>query len=96
MKDSNRRDYEACKRDVKWSVDYTALIPVGSMLETKFAALSAMIAAIEAKASAQAFAIGETGEEFDQKDDARRLLRKLVASVSDAAVAAVDNSSGAM
>ncbi|HMT08941.1 MAG TPA: hypothetical protein PKA82_13130 [Pyrinomonadaceae bacterium] len=88
MKDSNRRDFEACKRDVKWSVDFSTFVPVGSMLATKFAALSAMVDSIEAKASAQAFAVGETGEEFEQKDDARRTLRTKVANVSDAAVAA--------
>ena len=88
MKDSNRRDYEACKRDVQWSVDYTGLIPGGSVFETKFIALKAKVDSIEAKAGGQMLAIGETAEEFDQKTDSRSELRQKVSDASDAAVAA--------
>lgn len=94
MKDSNRRDYEACKRDVQWSVDYVALIPVGTVFETKFAAMSAKVDSIEAKAGDQMLAIGETGEEFDQKGDSRSELRQKVSDISDAAVAAEPDNPG--
>ena len=88
MKDTNRRNYEACKRDVQWSVDFTALVSPHPMFATKFANLTAIVDEIEAKAAAQAFAIGETSEEFGQKEDSRENLRQKVSDVSDAGAAA--------
>ena len=94
MKDSNRRDYEACKRDVQWSVDYVGLIPGGTIFETKFIDLKTRVDSIEAKASGQMFAIGETAEEFDQKTDSRSKLRQKLSDASDAAVAAEPDNPG--
>lgn len=88
MNDKNRRRYEACKRCVQWAIDYAAGLPGAGAIVTKFAALAAKVNEIEALAGAQMTAIGESGQEFDQKGGSREDLIDPMTRVANAARAA--------
>lgn len=88
MNDKNRRYLEAGQRCRQWIVDFVALIPVGSMFETKTAALTALVDDLETLSGDVESFVGEGLSATDVKGSERLDLIEIMEKVRDAARAA--------
>lgn len=94
MNDKNRRYLEAGQRCRQWIVDFVALIPGGSMFETKTTALTALVNDLETLAGeAEAFK-GEGLSATDVKGSERIDLLDIMEKIRDAARAAEPDNPG--
>jgi|GEM_PF-1211856 len=88
MNDKNRRRIEAGQRCRQWIVDYAALIPGGSVFETKTGELTAAVNTLEDFAGQLESAVGEGLSATDVKGSEREDLLELMDGIRDAARAA--------
>lgn len=88
MNDNNRRNLESGQRCRQWIVDFVALIPGGSMFETKTAALTAVVNDLEALAGQIEAFKGEGLSATDVKGSERLDLLDIMSKARDAARAA--------
>ncbi|MEQ1923118.1 MAG: hypothetical protein ABL952_11490 [Pyrinomonadaceae bacterium] len=88
MNDKTRRYVECGQRCRQWIVDFVALIPGGSLFETKTALLTAIVNEIENLAGAVASFVGEGLSATDVKGSERIDLLDIMAKVRNAARAA--------
>lgn len=88
MNDFLRRNLESGQRCRQWFTDYSPLIPVGSIFETKANALTAKVTVIEDTAGQQEAAKSEGFSATDVKGSERQDLLDVMSPVRDAARAA--------
>ncbi|MBK6751800.1 MAG: hypothetical protein IPG67_17875 [Acidobacteria bacterium] len=88
MNDKNRRYLEAGQRCRQWIVDYVALIPVGSMFETRTGELTAQVDLLEDLAGEIESFTGEGLSATDVKGSERIDLLDIMEKVRNAARAA--------
>lgn len=88
MNDKNRRYLEAGQRCRQWIVDYVALIPVGSMFETRTGELTAQVDLLEDLAGEIESFTGEGLSATDVKGSVRIDLLDIMEKVRNAARAA--------
>jgi len=88
MNDYIRRNLESGQRCRQWFIDYAALIPAGSIFETKSTAMTARVGEIEDIAGQQESAFSEGLSATDVKGSERQDLLDAMEPVRDAARAA--------
>jgi hypothetical protein len=94
MNDNNRRNLESGQRCRQWIVDFVALIPGGSMFETKTAAFTAVVNDLEALAGQIEAFKGQGLSATDVKGSERLDLLDIMSKVRDAARAAEPDNPG--
>lgn len=75
MRDQERHRYETCTRMRQFNLDNTADFPTGSVAETQFAVISAVIDKLDLLIPKQADSSAKSGFSFANKDSARENLR---------------------
>jgi hypothetical protein len=88
MNDYLRRNLESGQRCRQWFIDYAALIPAGSIFETKSTAMTVVVGEIEDVAGQQKSAFSEGLSATDVKGSERQDLLDAMEPVRDAARAA--------
>ena len=88
MNDKNRRYLESGQRCRQWIIDFVALIPVGSMFETKTGLLTAVVNVLETLLGEVEGFVGEGLSATDVKGSERLDLLEIMSHVRDAARAA--------
>jgi hypothetical protein len=88
MNDKNRRYLESGQRCRQWIIDFVALIPVGSMFETKTGLLTAVVNTLETLLGEVEEFVGEGLSATDVKGSERLDLLEIMSRVRDAARAA--------
>lgn len=88
MNDKNRRYLESGQRCRQWIIDFVALIPVGSMFETKTGLLTAVVNVLETLLGEVEGFVGEGLSATDVKGSERLDLLEIMSRVRDAARAA--------
>ena len=88
MNDKNRRYLEAGQRCRQWIVDFAALIPGGSMFETKCATFTELVDELETLSGEVEAFVGEGLSATDVKGSERLDLLDIMEKVRDAARAA--------
>lgn len=88
MNDKNRRYLESGQRCRQWIIDFVALIPAGSMFETKTGLLTAIVDLLEDLLGEVEGFVGEGLSATDVKGSERLDLLEIMSKVRDAARAA--------
>lgn len=94
MNDKPRRALESGQRCRQWLIDYAALVPAGSLFETKLNELTAKVGQIEETSGELEAMIGEGRSATDVKTSERQDLLDIREKVRDAARAAEDDHPG--
>jgi len=94
MNDKNRRNLESGQRCRQWTIDYVALIPGGSLFETKGTAMVASVDLLETLAGEIESFVGEGLSATDVKGSERLDLLDIMEKVRDAARAAEADNPG--
>lgn len=94
MNDKNRRNLESGQRCRQWIIDFVALIPGGSMFETKTALLTTLVNLLETLAGTIEAFVGEGLSATDVKGSERLDLLDIMKKVRDAARSAEPDNPG--
>ncbi len=94
MNDKNRRNLESGQRCRQWIVDFVALIPGGSMFETKTALLTTLVNLLETLAGTVESFVGEGRSATDVKGSERLDLLDMMSKVRNAARSAESDHPG--